>query len=45
MNMMNIMYRQSLDCLEGLREWLKGVCDRVMWLDDGMGGRCEGGTN
>ena len=40
MYMMNIVYKQSCDCLEGLKDRLKGVCDGAMWLDDGMGGRC-----
>ena len=37
MYMLYIMYKQSYDCLEGLRDCLKGVYDGAMWLDDGIG--------
>ena len=43
MNIMNIVYRQSCDCLEGSEDCLKGVCDGAMWLDDGIGWRVWSG--
>lgn len=43
MYMLYIMYKQSSDCLEGLRDCLKGVYDGAMWLDDGIGWRVWSG--